>query len=483
MKIQRNGGNVPPQAIELESAILGAIMLENCIDLVSAILKVDDFYVEANQKIFKACQTMRNDGRAIDFMTVTMQLKKDGELELVGGSYYVTSLTSDVVSSANVEEHSRIVKQMSIKRQMIRIGANMLRDGYDDTYDAFEYHSFYHKEVTDIIKSVQRAKIEKIADVMQSIIDEGIQNANNGVEFTGFSTGIRAIDELVGGLQPGDTTVLAAGTSEGKSTLALNIADHISRQGTPVAVMTFEMKTVQLARKILSSRIEVNAKDLRLGKLNDTQIKQAIEAKIEYVGVPLYLNMSAGMNIEELCNTIRAMKANLGIEVAIIDYIQLVRSKGGNRELEVANISRSLRQLSLELNIHIIELSQLKRMENGTQRIYQLSDLRESGAIEQDAVNVMFIYKPISMPQNRNLSELNINGETIFPTKETAVCILAKSREGKTGATIIKELFWASKFVDVDYEPKVNESAPKQLYKNGLQNNSHLDNYDLEIKF
>lgn len=458
-------GKLPPQAIELEGAVLGAIMLEpEKLETVAVVLQPEDFYKPANIKIYKACMDLMNKGSRVDFMTVCEHLRKQGELETVGGSYYVTSLTRDVVSGAHIEEHARIVKEKSIKRNIIKVGMEMVADGFDETYDAFDLHDEAVNKVSDIIAGINRSKIETIGAVMNKAVAESYDRKEKGIDFIGFRTGIPSLDRLIGGFAPSDFIILAGGTGEGKSTLALNIANSIATGGTPTAFFTLEMQNKQLAYKILSDKTESSIKNLRLGNLSDDKWNKVTIQQHKYADVPLYLNDSSGVTIAELCAIIRALVKNKGVKIAFIDYLQLIKAgvKVGIREQEVNYISKELRALALELDIPIVALSQLSRLEKGTSRLYQLSDLRESGALEQDATNVIFIYKPILPNQNRNVTDLTVDGYGKFTTsQDDALIISAKHRSDATGAIRVKEQFWASRFID--YEEPTYEMPTSQV--------------------
>lgn len=460
-----NYGKIPPQAPELEIAVLGAIMLEpSVIEKIGTIIQPDDFYVPANILIFKACLILINNGSRIDIMTVCEKLKKDGELDLVGGIYYVTSLTRDVVSSAHVEEHARLLKEYSIKRQIIKVGMEMVKAGYEPQTDAFQLHDEMVDKVSDIISGINRSKIELIGNVMKKAIQESYDRNQNGIDFIGYRTGIKSLDRLIGGFAPSDFIIIAGGTGEGKSTLALNIANSIANEGIPTAFFTLEMQSKQLAYKILSEETESTIKSLRLGNLTENKWKQLFEQQVKYANIPLYLNDAVGLNISELCSIIRALVKNKGVKIAFIDYLQLIKSgvKVGIREQEVNYISKELRTLALELDIPIVALSQLSRIEKGTSRLYQLSDLRESGAIEQDATNVIFIYKPILPNQNRYIQELTVEGYGKFETTiDDTLIISAKNRNDATGAIRVKEQFYASRFVDYEEPAHVTKDIFK----------------------
>jgi len=448
-------GMLPPQAIELEQAVIGAIMIEpSVIEIIATILQPCDFYKWEHEVIAQTCYDLVNAGKEVDFLTVSQDLKRQGKLEEVGGNYLLAELSRNVSTTAHIEAHARIIKECSVKRQIIKLSAEMQREAFADDSDAFDLHDQLLSKAADIVAGINRSKIETIGSIMTKAIAESHDLHANGIDFVGYRTGIKSLDNLTGGFANGDFIILAAGTGEGKSTLALNIANNIASEGVPTLFFTLEMKGKQLAYKILSEKTETTVKNLRIGNLSQTKWANVYENNEKYSKVPLYINDRPGLTVGELCSIVRAMVKTKGIKIAFVDYLQLLKAgvKVGLREQEVNYISKELRALSLELDIPIVALSQLSRIEkSNNSRLYQLSDLRESGAIEQDAVNVLFIFKPILPNQNRNITELTIEGYGRFETsQDDALVISAKNRNDATGAIRLKEQFWASRFVDFD---------------------------------
>lgn len=450
-------GKLPPQAIELESAVIGAMMIDpSAIEKVFEIIKSSDtFYKSVNAEIFTAIKNIHNRGGSVDFLTVIEELRKLNKLEALGGSFYVTSLTRDVVSGANVQEHAAIVRQKAILRSLISIAGEATTQAYNDReYDVFDLIDSIQTQLTALTLDLERSRIEKIGDAMGVAIKESIENREKEVALIGDSTGFKSLDEKIGGLINSDYIIIAAGTAEGKSTLAMNIAANLAfEQNVPTAFFSLEMQNKQLAFKILSTRLGIPVKKLRMGQISDSEIKKAHEIKSAHGGAPLYLNDKGGQNIEEMCATIRQLVQKYGVSKVFIDYLQLVSAeapgrKTGMREQDVSYVSKRLRSIALELDICIIALSQLAEMEKGAVRPYKLGDLRESKAIGHDATTVIFIWKPMLPNQNRSIENVTYGDTSFIATKNDALIICAKNRLDETGAIRFVDEFWASRFVE-----------------------------------
>jgi replicative DNA helicase len=464
-------GKLPPQALDLEDAILGAMMVDSSsLETVFEIIKTSDiFYKNSNAEIFKAIKTVHDRGGRVDFMTVIEELRKCGKMEVVGGSFYVTSLTRDVVSGANILDHAMIVRQKYMLRSLIDISGKSITKAYNDREnDVFELIEDLQSKLTSLTSDLQKSRIEKIGDAMGVAINESIENREKNVTLIGDSTGFRSLDEKIGGLINSDYIIIAAGTAEGKSTLAMNMAMNLAfEQNVPTSFFSLEMQNKQLAFKVLSNRLGIPVKKLRMGQISDEQVKNAHEVKSKFGGAPLYLNDEGGQNIEEICTTIRQLNRKFGVTKVFVDYLQLVGAeapgrKTGMREQDVSYVSKRLRALSLELDICIIALSQLAEMEKGATRPYKLGDLRESKAIGHDATTVIFIWKPILPNQNRDIQNVMIGDIEFHATKHDALIICAKNRLDETGAIRFTDEFWASRFV----EYAGNVVTPSEIYSN-----------------
>ncbi|HSN59985.1 MAG TPA: replicative DNA helicase, partial [Ferruginibacter sp.] len=402
-------GKVPPQAKELEEAILGAIMLEkSAFDTVIEILKPECFYVDAHQKIFKAMQGLAIKSLPIDMLTVVEELKLREELEIIGGPYYVTKLTNSVVSSANIDAHSRIVLQKFIQRELIRISGEIIGDAYEDSTDVFDLLDSAEGKLFEITNNHLRKNFDDIDSVLVKTFNRIEDMRNRKDEITGVPTGFPTLDKITYGWQPTDLIILAARPSVGKTAFALNLARTAAirpkgddRPPTAVAFFSLEMSSSQLVQRILSAVSEIWLEKIARGKLEEHEMKQLYKNGFDRLSkAPIFIDDSAALNIFELRAKCRRLKNKHNVGLIIIDYLQLMSGsadRNSNREQEISKISRDLKSLAKELQVPIIALSQLsreveKRKEGN--KMPQLSDLRESGAIEQDADLVMFLYRP-----------------------------------------------------------------------------------------
>src|SRR5579862_1321327 len=386
-------GKLPPQAKELEEAVLGAIMLEqSAFDNVAEILKPEHFYVESHQLIFRAMQALTQKSQPIDILTVTEELRFSGSLEKIGGAYFVTRLTNAVVSAANIEAHSRIVLQKFIQRELIRISGEIIGDAYEDSTDVFDLLDDAESKLFEITNNHLRKNFDSIDTVLVKTIQriEDLRNKNEDV--TGVPTGFPSLDHITYGWQPTDLIVLAARPSVGKTAFALNLARHAAlhpTKATPVVFFSLEMSAGQLVQRILSAESEIWLEKIARGRLQEHEMKQLYAKGIQRLAqAPIFIDDTAALNIFELRAKCRRLKNKHNVGLIIIDYLQLMSGTGdnrnGNREQEISKISRDLKGLAKELQVPIIALSQLsreveKRKEGN--KMPQLSDLRESGAI------------------------------------------------------------------------------------------------------
>jgi replicative DNA helicase len=460
-------GKVPPQAKDLEEAVLGAIMLEkNAFDAVIEILKPECFYVEAHQRIFKAMQSLANKSQPIDILTVAEELRFKEELEMVGGPYYVTKLTNAVVSSAHIEAHARIILQKFIQRELIRISGEIIGDAYEDSADVFDLLDDAESKLFEITNNHLRKNFDTIDSVLVKTIQriEDLRHKNEDV--TGVPSGYAALDRVTYGWQNTDLIILAARPAVGKTAFALNLARNAvmhPTKPTPVALFSLEMSAGQLVQRILSAESEIWLEKIARGKLEEHEMKQLYARGIQRLAqAPLYIDDTPALNIFELRAKCRRLKNKHNIGMVIIDYLQLMsgtseNNRNGNREQEISNISRNLKALSKELNIPIIALSQLSRAveQRGAKegsRIPQLSDLRESGAIEQDADMVMFLYRPEYYDVTTNADGENTKGLTEVK--------IAKHRNGTLETVKLKALLHIQKFVSWDDDPYSSIGLP-----------------------
>jgi replicative DNA helicase len=457
-------GKVPPQAKELEEAVLGAIMLEKAaFDTVIEILKPECFYVDANQKIFRAMQGLAIKSLPIDLLTVVEELKFREELDAVGGPYYVTKLTNAVVSSANIDAHSRIVLQKFIQRELIRISGEILGDAYEDSTDVFDMLDEAEGKLFEITNSHLRKNFDSIDTVLVKTIQRIEDMRNRQEDITGVPTGFPSMDKLTYGWQPTDLIILAARPSVGKTAFALNLARTAAldpKKPTAVGFFSLEMSSSQLVQRILSAESEIWLEKIARGKLEEHEMKQLYKRGIERLSkAPIFIDDTAALNIFELRAKCRRLKNKHNVGLIIIDYLQLMSgagdNKNGNREQEISKISRDLKGLAKELQVPIIALSQLsreveKRKEGN--KIPQLSDLRESGAIEQDADMVMFLYRPEYYDITSNEMGESNKGETYVK--------IAKHRNGSLDTVKLRAMLHIQKFVEDEGGSDFGGSAP-----------------------
>jgi replicative DNA helicase len=447
-------GKIPPQAKDLEEAVLGAIMLEkSAFDTVVEILKPDCFYVEANQRIYRAMQGLQQKNSPIDLLTVVEELKFREEIDLVGGPFYVTRLTNAVVSSANIEAHSRIILQKFIQRELIRISGEIIGDAYEDSTDVFDLLDEAESKLFEITNNHLRRDYASIDTVLVKTISRIEDLRTRQDEITGVPTGFSLLDRITYGWQSSDLIILAARPSVGKTAFALNLARNAAlhpTKPTTVGFFSLEMSASQLVQRILSAESEIWLEKISRGRLEEHEMKHLYKKGIERLAsAPIHIDDTAALNIFELRAKCRRLKNKHNVGLIIIDYLQLMSGTGENRntnrEQEISRISRDLKGLAKELQVPIIALSQLSReVEKRSQgnKMPQLSDLRESGAIEQDSDLVMFMYRPEYYDITANeLGESN-KGETHIR--------IAKHRNGQLETIKLKALLHIQKFVEED---------------------------------
>ncbi len=396
-------GKVPPQARDLEEAILGAVLLEKgAFDEAIEFIKPECFYVDSHQRIFSAIMGLQQKSMPIDILTVVEELRKRDELDIVGGAYFVTKLTNSVVSSAHLGTHCKIILQKFIQRELIRISGEIIGDAYEDSTDAYDLLDFAEKCLFDLTTGNQQNNFYSTEDLAAPTLAQIEYLMNNRHELTGVPTGYRNLDAVTGGWQPTDLIILAARPSVGKTAFALNLARNAAMhpwKAVPVGIFSLEMSKGQLMNRLTSAISKVGLDLVSRGKLDEYQFKLVMEAIVKISQTKIFIDDHAGLNIFELRAKVRRLVSKHKVGLVIIDYLQLMSGvddkRGGNREQEISTISRGLKGLAKELNIPIIALSQLNRdVEKRKDGIPMLSDLRESGAIEQDADVVGFLYRP-----------------------------------------------------------------------------------------
>jgi replicative DNA helicase len=445
-------GKIPPQSPELEEAVLGAIMLEK--DKMAEVLEIiqseDCFYVNANQKIYAAIRRLFDKGMPVDLLTVTEELRKSDELEIIGGAYYLTRLTMNVVSSAHVEAHARIVMEKFIQRELIRISGEVIGDAYEDSTDVFDLLDKAESGLYEITDKHLRKNFKSLTEVMVQTIKEIEEAKNSKSDVTGVPTGFKHLDRVTAGWQKNALIIVAARPAVGKTAFTLNLAMNAAMNSDkpyPVAFFSLEMGAGELVKRMLSAVTEVSMDAITKGRMEEHEFVQLTQRMHKLASMPIFLDDQAALNIFELRAKARRLKQRHDIQMIVIDYLQLMsggNSTGpGNREQEISKISRDLKSLAKELAIPIIALSQLNRSVESRKesKVPQLSDLRESGAIEQDADMVMFLYRPEYYGVNNNEMGETIEGETHIH--------IAKNRSGSTDTVKLQFIKEYQKFVDL----------------------------------
>ncbi len=443
-------GKKPPQAIELEEAVLGAILLEtNAIIEIIDVLKPESFYNEKNKIIYQAALNLSRELKPIDILTVSEELKKLKKLEIVGGYYYISFLTSKVASTVHIEYHARIIQQKFIQRELIRISSLIQEKAYDESIDIDNLLDFSEKELFNITEGnikKETAKINTILDEAIQLIEEASKRKEG---LNGVPSGFTELDRITSGWQNSDLIIIAARPSIGKTAFSLSMLRNIAiSHKLSVAMFSLEMSSVQLVNRLIVSETELASEKIKNGKLQAFEWEQ-LNMKIKTLEkADIFIDDTPSMSIFELRAKCRRLKARNDIKIILIDYLQLMNAgtdnRFGNREQEVSIISRSLKALAKELNIPVIALSQLNRSvetRSGDKRP-QLSDLRESGSIEQDSDMVLFIHRP----EKYGLTE----DEDGNSTKGLAEIIIAKHRNGAVGTVNLKFTDHLAKFTDFE---------------------------------
>ncbi len=423
-------GKIPPQAVDLEEAVLGAMMLEQqAVNKVIDILKPDMFYKEAHQYIFEAIFKLFEESEPVDILTVNQRLTKNGKLEIVGGAYYIMQLTNRVASGANAEFHARIIQQKYIQRELIRISSDIIKDAFEETTDVLDLLDKAEKNLFTVAENNLRKSAMNMSDVVKEALHNIEEAAKQEGNISGIATGFHHLDNLTSGWQPADLVILAARPGMGKTAFVLSLARNIAVDyKKSVALFSLEMSSVQLVTRLISSEAEIPGDKLKKGNLDDSEWDHLNKSISALNDAKIFIDDTPALSIFELRAKSRRLKSKENIELIIIDYLQLMTAgndKGGNREQEISTISRGLKALAKELELPIITLSQLNRSveTRGGDKKPQLSDLRESGAIEQDADMVCFLYRP----GYYNINE-GADGEA-YPEGYTEL-IVAKHRNG-----------------------------------------------------
>ncbi len=394
-------GRVPPHDKDIEGAVLGALMLEkdayaNVCDIISA----ETFYEPVNQKIYEAIQTLGAMQTPIDMLTVTEQLRSNGTLDEIGGPAFIAELTSRVASAANIEWHARILAQQYVARELISFATDVNAKAFDPANDVDDVLQEAEGRLFELSQRNVKKEVVGIDGVITQAIDAIQTAANRESGLSGLSSGYPALDKVTSGWQNSDLIIIAARPAMGKTALVLSMAKNMAvNDSTKVAIFSLEMSRLQLVNRLIQNVCEIEGEKIKSGRLSENEWNQLLSRVGQLSSAPIYIDDSAGLSILELRTKARRLVREKGVQFIIIDYLQLMNASGmkfGSREQEVSMISRSLKQLAKELNIPIVALSQLNRSveSRSEDKRPQLSDLRESGAIEQDADIVCFIHRP-----------------------------------------------------------------------------------------
>lgn len=416
---------LPPQSIEAERSVLGGMLLQNdAIHRVVEFLRPDDFYRDAHRKIFQAIIELYQKNEPADLVTTTNLLKKKGDLETIGGASYLSELVDQVPTTANISSYGKIIREKAIVRHLIQGATDIVSRGYEDQGDVDEYLDSAEKIIFEIAQRKLHQGFYQVKDIVRDSFKAIEQLYEKKELITGVPTGYRDFDRITCGLQKADLIVIAGRPSMGKTALALNIVEHAAVEaGIVSAVFSLEMSKQQLVQRMMCSRAEVDASKLRGGFLSESDWPRLTRAAGLLSEAPIFIDDSPALNVLEIRAKARRLQRERGVGLIIVDYLQLMRAVGRpeSREREISEISRSLKALAKELNVPIIALSQLNRgVESRQDKRPQLSDLRESGAIEQDADVITFIYRDEMYNPNS-------------PDAGKAEIIIGKQRNGPTG--------------------------------------------------
>ena len=458
-------GNVPPQAVELEEAVLGALMLEkDSIIAVQEFVTPEAFYTEEHRLIYKAIEELSMELKPVDLFTVTERLKARKELKKVGGATYLAQLTQKVGSAANVEFHAKIIAQKYVQRELIRSATEIQRRSYDESADVTELIGFAEGEIFKVAEGHVKRSVQTSKDLLSRALQQIEEASKNTSSYSGVQSGFNAIDRVTLGWQLSDLIIVAARPSMGKTAFVLSMARNMAveyEQG--VAFFSLEMSAVQLMMRLIIAETGLSGNDVKSGRLTPEQWRHLESATKPLGAAPLYIDDTPALSVFEFRSKARRLKIHNDIKVIIIDYLQLMtgtQDSKGNREQEVAFISRTLKAIAKELNVPVIALSQLSRateMRGGSKRP-QLSDLRESGAIEQDADIVAFIHRPEYYGINQD--------ENGMPTAGLAEIIIAKHRNGAVCDVKLRFLNEQARFVDMEDSmlPPSQASESREAY-------------------
>lgn len=461
--IDTSYGHLQPQALDVERLVLGALMIDkDAFSVVSEFLKPQTFYEPRNQKLYQAIQTLNVDEHPVDISTVIEELKREGTLDDVGGPSYVLQLSHDVASSAHIEYHAHILAQKFLARQLISYAGNIETKAFDESIDVNELMQEAEGSLFELSQNNMKKDYVQVDPVINKAIEMLQKAAETAGGLTGVPTGYTKLDEKTSGWQKSDLVIIAGRPAMGKTSFALSLAKNIAVDYKfPIAFFSLEMSNVQLVNRLISNVCSISGSKMLNGQLSHDEWERLDKDIRKLQGSPIYIDDTPGLSIFELRTKARRLVREKGVKIIMIDYLQLMNANGmrfGSRQEEVAKISQSLKGLAKELDIPILALSQLNRTVEGREGVEgkrpQLSDLRESGAIEQDADMVMFVHRPEYYHIFQDDKGRDLHG--------MAQIIIAKHRKGATGDVLLTFKGEFTRFQNPE-----NENGPEPQGPNG----------------
>ena len=463
-------GKIPPQAVELEEAVLGAMMIDKKgIDDVIDVLSADAFYDQKHNEVYAAIYELFQNSEPIDLLTVSNLLKKNGKLEFVGGDFFLIRLTQKVASSAHIEFHARIILQKYIQRKLISISSEIIENAYDESTDVFELLDDAEAKLFEVTQGNLKKSSEAAGSLVKQALKK-IQEIGNSEGMSGLETGFTKLDALTSGWQPSDLVIIAARPGMGKTAFVISMAKNMAIDfNHGVAVFSLEMSSVQLITRMISSETGLTSEKLRKGNLEPHEWEQ-LNVKVKKLSdAPIFIDDTPSLSVFDLRAKARRLVSQHGVKIIVIDYLQLMTAggkAGGNREQEISMISRNLKALAKELEVPVIALSQLSRAveTRGGSKRPLLSDLRESGAIEQDADIVSFIFRP----EYYGMTEWDDDEHT--PCEGQGEFIVAKHRNGGLDNIRLKFTGHLAKFSDLEegfsseFQSSMNADFPDDVF-------------------
>ena len=449
-----------PHSLEAEQAILGCLLIDVKIQVeVAAFLSEEDFYAESHKYIFNAMESIIKENKPVDFVTLTDYLEKKAELERAGGISYITELTNVMPSAANYQRYLDIVKRDSMLRKLIKGSTEIIKE-CSSSMESGSALAYAEKIVYDISNNADTSEVVKISSVLPEVMNKFDELSKNKSTYHGIKTGFKGLDNLLNGLHGSDLMILAARPAMGKTSFAMNIIEAVASQGYTCAVFSLEMGKEQLAQRMMCSVAGVSMEHALKGKMNKTEWLKIAKAREVLSNAKIYIDDSSLITPEQVLSKCRRLKKKAGLDLVMIDYIQLMNpsKRSDSRQQDISDISRNLKILAKELNVPVLALSQLSRAVEARKGRPQLADLRESGAIEQDADIVMFIHRPDKVATEKELAEGKIQ-------QNVAEIIVEKHRNGPQG--IVKLYFKGecTKFLNLNEETGEAEGEEGKIEK------------------